>query len=513
MRSFKIKNKFHRLYLSFFMLIIGVGGSLLIGLSFASPPNPEGFADYCSLEANNTVIYGWAHDEDAPAGDAPSVNIRLSTGKSITVTSSRAGYRDAEINQDLSARGLRTSSVYGFRAVFTGVYKGSAPTISGTILNYGPGANTSLAINDFRLVNGNPNFPGKKIPDVCLGTVPTTPTPQPPTPQPPTPQPPTPTNPTTPRPPTTTATPRPPTTPRAPSPVPPLATPLIPISADANASVTPGTSIVSIVAPAGNAAILQIAYGTSDGTFNDASEDAPINAGSGNATVKLFNLQPKTQYFYQIRRFNADKTAGSSSATATFTTLGFDLSLAFTDKSTPLTNNEIRINQLLYQGNTDDKGEISIKDVPAGTYSLVFTYQDKEYKKEISVSTDSSELINNDESTATVYKAVIDVAELTPNSTEAPAEEKKKSSKLPLLIIPIILLALGGGAYWYIRRRSYKNDDSVDISYPPMTGQFSSPSSPQTNDYHVGESLKDMVLKSMQEEAQAKANKAKDKEV
>lgn len=296
MSIFRLQSQLQKISLLLFIMIFGAGGALLAGLSFAgSQSSPIGFADYCSLESNNTVIYGWAHDEDAPAGSAPSVTIQLSNGKSITVPTDRAGYRDSQINQYVSAKGYATSSVYGFRAQFSDSYKGTAPSISGTILNYGAGGNVELGINDiYGPVDGSslPYFPERQIPDSCLATAPAAaPSPLKPAP----------------RPATRPASPSSPTTPPAPT-----------IASDADATVSPGTLAANFVVPAGNAALIRINYGTVDGTLTNGSQEVLPEAG--NATIKLTGLQPKTQYFYQINRLNADKSVTISSSSSSFTT-------------------------------------------------------------------------------------------------------------------------------------------------------------------------------------------------
>jgi hypothetical protein len=133
---------------------------------------PYGYADYCTLEGTNTVIYGWAYDPDASANNDPSVTLSLNT-VSKTVPTDQAGYRDAAINTwiDTYRKGDAKPGSYGFKAVFSGLSKSTIYNVSGTAINVGGGANAVLHINDGGYVDGDPtkiSFIANQIPQECL---------------------------------------------------------------------------------------------------------------------------------------------------------------------------------------------------------------------------------------------------------------------------------------------------------------------------------------------------------
>ncbi len=146
--------------------------------------NPIGYADYCRVESGRTIVYGWAHDNN---GDP---NVSVVVGGNTQTVASNQGYREGQIDAFLPSQGRTASNTYGFRADFGTLYKDTAYSIGGTIINIGAGSNAALGINtanslDGGVVNG---FPGNRIPSGCLsarGTTTTQPAPTPtPTPTP-----------------------------------------------------------------------------------------------------------------------------------------------------------------------------------------------------------------------------------------------------------------------------------------------------------------------------------------
>ena len=222
----------------------GIVGMHYVGQSSAintqQPDNPFGYADYCTLENNQTVIYGWQHDTNAPAGALPSVTVRVGSS-SVTTATDVSGYRQAKIDATIKYYfpSMPTSSVYGFRAAFSGLYKGTSNPISGTGINYGPGNDVALDINTFNDFSdeGAPKqyFVNSVIPDACLADkpVPAAPVVTPPK-----------------------AAPK--VTPKV-TPA-PVAAPAV--SAAADGIVTAGTTTVTVTAPNGNASNMFVAYGT-----------------------------------------------------------------------------------------------------------------------------------------------------------------------------------------------------------------------------------------------------------
>lgn len=141
---------------------------------------PVGVADYCRLEGSTTVIYGWAHDSQAGATNNPWVTVTVG-GTTVRVATSIDGYRDKQINTYLQDNNYKTASRYGFKASFTGKYKGTSPAISGRIENVGEGSNQALRVNTASPISSGPPdkyyFSGNRVPDACLPAAPVVSTP------------------------------------------------------------------------------------------------------------------------------------------------------------------------------------------------------------------------------------------------------------------------------------------------------------------------------------------------
>ncbi len=149
-----------------------VVGTVIVAFSRAATTadNPVGSADFCRLNGTTTEIYGWAHDGQAGVSDNPKVTLTVGP-KSTAVATNIPNYKDAAINTYLQNRSIATASRYGFKANFTGIYKGTAPAISGTLINVGAGANQPLNIfvgTTTTSSGSNYYFVGKKVPDACL---------------------------------------------------------------------------------------------------------------------------------------------------------------------------------------------------------------------------------------------------------------------------------------------------------------------------------------------------------
>lgn len=459
----------------FAALFSGLGAIAMLQSGFAIS-TPVGYADYCYLESGSTVIYGWAHDDDAPPGGAPQVTVRLSTGQAVTVPTDRAGYREAEIDQDLAANGWVPSDIYGFRAVFSGVQKGSSPTISGTMLNYGPGTDSPLSINNFRTVNGPNYFIGNKVPDDCLAPVPSTPV---------------------------KPTPRPPTPARPKPPAPPA------LSINADATVTAGSVVASLQIPNGNAEKVRIPYGETEQTLDQTSEEIAISPDA--TTVVLKNLKLNTTYYYQIIRMKNDGTSVNS-PTASFKTQALDAVLYFLNGEETVPGIEATIASLGVTGKSDENGIMTLKQLPEGSHSLTFTHEGKEYQREIEVSLESAQPEVLENAVVGTVAVNVQLVEQAASPISEPTTDKKGSSWWIILLILLLLGLIGGGLFWFIRKRRTADvyDDSyLPSSLPPSTlpsTQFPppNPTSPAHHTPQAGESLKDLVINSMREEAARK---------
>lgn len=176
-------------------IILSIGAILLsyiastaqASASTSSGSNPLGSIDYCSQQNGMTILGGWAHDADAAPGELPMVNVRVAGQPDQLVPSDIANYRDSDINSQIKSLGMPPSSVFGWKASFTGVYKGDAPAVSGTVANVGGGIDTAMTINTKKNVIGGDStkslISNGKLPDSCLPVRPATPVPHAPLPE------------------------------------------------------------------------------------------------------------------------------------------------------------------------------------------------------------------------------------------------------------------------------------------------------------------------------------------
>lgn len=147
----------------------GVVGPGVYYYSCPLPQPPIGVADACRLVAGNTVIYGWAYDTDSLTG--PSINTNLGNVPDSNI----ANYRAAEINSYIGSNygdGAKDNN-YGWTLTVPGIYKGGTYSLSGTVINVGPGSNTGLGINTSvgppaPLDASYYGFPSSQIPQECL---------------------------------------------------------------------------------------------------------------------------------------------------------------------------------------------------------------------------------------------------------------------------------------------------------------------------------------------------------
>ncbi len=484
-------------------VVFGGVGTYFLTSSFAlSTNNPSGYADFCQLEGANTVIYGWAYDPQAPAGVQPYVVVNVGGG-ATTVASSVAGYRDAPINDWIVGTygsDAPRPGTYGWRLQLSNLYKGTTYAISGTVQNYGAGANTPLGLNTANAqLDGGPTrniFAGNKIPDACLTTKPApAPTPTP----------------------TPTPTPAPTPKPVTPKPVAPAAPAAPTVSSAADATVTAGTTTASLSVPTGNAGTLYVRYGTKAENLDRSSAIQTVSGPT--ATVNLEKLTGKTTYTYQIVRTLGDKTTNSPNAT--FTTKSYTITMAFTNASgKPVSGISAQLGSAKAI-KSDKDGKVTFSDLSSGSYSVVFSYNGQSYAEEFTTSSAAGETGNG----GAVLAKTIDLSKIqkTGTATAAPAEQSKSSSGLAIVMV-VLLLAVVGVALWVVLRRKRRllaepYGYGADTGYlPPVLPQpvVSSQPDPQAvvgavahhskhkktqepapTPVHMGESLRDMVIQSM----------------
>lgn len=158
--------------------INGVSGTnaiqFLTEITTCPVPPLIAYVDSCILRGSETVLFGWAYDNNSTNSNDPRVRINVSGQPDQTVTSER-DYRSAQINPFLTANGFGTDARdnrYGFEAVYSGLSRGTTHSVSGTALNVGAGPNQPVRINGGAVpgggVPGSSTFPnGTTIPDAC----------------------------------------------------------------------------------------------------------------------------------------------------------------------------------------------------------------------------------------------------------------------------------------------------------------------------------------------------------
>ena len=403
--------------------------------SAAYPHDPVGRVDSCALEAGATVLYGWAHDTDAPAGPDPTLIVSgngSGVSKSVSTASDIAGYRDASVNAYLRLKfpGLPTSSIYGFKVSFGTIYTDQTVIVSGLIRNTGGGNNSVLDVNTVTNVDSDaskPYFINSRIPAACLSARPIAPIPAAPSAPVPSPAP--------------VPAPRPIPKPIS-KPAPNLSTPPIILSAASDAVVAIGSLGASLKIPAGNATSIRVLYGTDPIIPNIASPDTA--AQDGNATIELKNLLPRTQYTYQIVRTAPNGTETNAPVTS-FTTAGIDIKISFVADTKPIKDIKSQLSGDPNTGTSDSRGEVSYIDKAPGKYNLSYTYLARKYIQKINVDAGATPKSIIDISTYTVKVNLATTA--IPNS-----KQNGGSAIVPIVITGTVALVIVGLSLKYAKR-------------------------------------------------------------
>lgn len=472
------------------LVLFGATGAKVLGSSSAASANPYGFADYCALENNTTVIYGWAADPDASSLSDPSVTINAG-GQAVTVPTNRAGYRDGYVNSwiDQNRTGDPKPGTYGYRAALPGLYKGSRNIITGTVLNAGNGSSVVLTINNSSYTDGDANkpfFANDTIPDACLANVPTTPAP--------------------------TAAPTATPTPTQAKPT-QTTTPTAQQSAttnngDTDAVVTVGTLAASVAAKADGATSLHINYGTSPIKLDQTTPDQPVSA-TDPTTVALTGLNPSIDYNYQVvRTYTGGKTTTSS--IQSFTTLGYVVAAHFVDSHTKgIQGIKSTLNDGKAIKTSDDNGTVQFSDVPEGTQTIYYAYKNKQYSQRVTVSPD---IVSPDQASASHVITLDFTINIEKAADLSAVPSSKNSNSTAIMIgIAVALAALLVVGVIFIRRRKRTSEEEQyenlpTASYQPVPpAHAAAPVVPAPTASRPGESLKEMVLRTMAEEARRKS--------
>ncbi|TAH34249.1 hypothetical protein EYC59_03110 [Candidatus Saccharibacteria bacterium] len=311
------------------------------------------------------------------------------------------------------------------------------------------------------------------------------------------------------------------TTPKTTTPTPaPPAAPTVSKAADA--TITTGSTTATLSIPSGNAGSLYIRYGTDSNNLNRSSDIQTLSGAT--ATIKLDNLNGKTTYTYEIVRTQGTQMA--TSPQASFTTKGYTLNITFTDASGKPVKG---ISTQLGNGKpvkSDEDGVVAFKNLGSGSYSPIFEYNGQSYSENFSTSSDGKAA----EDGTVVLNKTIDLSKLHQTAQVVTnAEKPQSSSNVGAVLVLILLLALvGGGVWWAIHRKrrllaeaygyaptDYVPPVVVNSPAPQLEPEPTAvveavvhhnktkkqPGQPTPAPVHMGESLRDMVIQSMAEDA------------
>jgi hypothetical protein len=300
-------------------------------------------------------------------------------------------------------------------------------------------------------------------------------------------------------------------------------------AAPADANVASGTLSAIATIPANGAKSAYLQFGTSPENLSDSSDSVTFVGSTANTT--LSNLQAKTTYYYQVVR-TASNGSVSSSANGTFTTTGYAVTLHFIDKDNkPVKGIDGVIDDAdVTQTKSDTNGDLKFYDLDAGSYTVKYLYNKLSYKQDFNTDSISDDDLSSGKTV--VLKDTVNVSTLKNGSTAA-LPTKKHSSVLKVVLWLLFLLLMGGAIVWLlIRRRRMQElnalyggggssvyvggepgaidmptEEAVQLPPPPqvinapVAPPVTPPSASGPEASHAGESLRDMVLRSMHEEA------------
>jgi hypothetical protein len=296
-------------------------------------------------------------------------------------------------------------------------------------------------------------------------------------------------------------------------------------------TVASGTLSANASITADGAKSAYIQFGTDVNNLSDSSDTVGFSGST--ADIMLSNLQPKTTYFYQVVR-TASNGSVTNSANGTFDTTGYAVTLHFIDKDNkPVKDIDGVIDDAdVTQTKSDENGDLKFFDLDAGSYSVKYLYNKLSYSKDFDTDSISDDDLNSGKTV--VLKDTVNVSTLKNGSTAA-LPTKKHASVLKVVLWLFILLLVGGAIVWLvIRRRKIQEinalygpsaypsagpgvidmptEQAVQLPPPPQVIKASkAPKTPtvatQPEASHAGESLRDMVLRSMHEEAVKRGGK------
>jgi len=249
------------------------------------------------------------------------------------------------------------------------------------------------------------------------------------------------------------------------------------------------------VEPAG-ASKVSIAYGT-DTSVSQQTDQVVTNGQT--TPVAIQQLQPATTYYFQVIRYSATGTA-SKGTQGQFTTKGFNVIVAFTKSSGLVEGIETTIPELQLEGTSDGNGTVYFSEVTPGSYTLHYTVDGAEHQQSLDVT--SNPVPDTDPTQPATADINVGINLDASVSTAAGGRKSKAGAVAAAVSIALLLAAAGGVAWWWFARRQRQPKMDELVRFDPNDTAADMARAP-----HAGESLKDMVLEGLRDEAQRRNHK------
>ena len=255
-----------------------------------------------------------------------------------------------------------------------------------------------------------------------------------------------------------------------------------------------------VVEPAG-ATKVNIIYGTDDNVSQHT--DQVITNGKPTSVV-IQQLQPATTYYFQVERYNAAGVATKGSM-GQFTTKGFNVVVNYSSKKgASLAGIKTSIPELQLNGSSDSSGVVFFSEVTSGRYVLHYEVNGVDHQQDLDLTAGPVADPDPTQPTTAVTNVGIDLDAVG-------AKSAKKSGGVGVIILLVILLlaAAAAGAWWYfiyrqrLPRSAMATPEHIKVDHKPSHSP--APPTYQTAP-HAGESLKDLVVQGMREEAERRRN-------
>ena len=211
---------------------------------------------------------------------------------------------------------------------------------------------------------------------------------------------------------------------------------------------------------------------------------------------------------------SSTSTTGTNTTTdqTTTTANSYNLTLKLVNKDQAVPNTEIKLVEADLKITTDDNGNAVFPGLSETSYTVQFDYQSNSYEQTIG--------IGSEEAKSGSVSQTIDISQLAASDSQgsdtANTPVHKKSHVGVIVFVILVIAGIAGAALLVIRRRratgydSPSSDYSYPLPLPPVVDTTPTYTAPKTHTTPTaqpssqdgaGVSLKEMVIKSMREEA------------